>query len=403
LIHPTTPASQPPLMSATRATLVGAVLIALGPISLALYTPAMPTLAVAFGSTLAAVKLTMSLYFAGFSLSQLACGPLSDAFGRRPVNLAFMSLYLAASLLAAFAPTIEVLMVARLLQGVGAAAGVAIARAIVRDLFTGQESAKVMNAIGIFLAIGPAVSPTLGGLLLQIFGWRSIFDVMVIYGLAVMAMVVFILPETNRTPDRASAHPRGLVRSYGELLGQLRFMAPAITLGATVGCLYMLSTILPFVLIDRVGLTPTAFGYSMMIQTLSYLTGGLVVQRLLRVTDAGRLVAPGIGLCLVAAGLLIADLNLFAPTVFNVMGPIGIFAFGIAFVTPSLSTAALAPFPHMAGAAAALLGFCQMGGGLIGSIVSALMPDAVVALTIVLPAMALIAVVAHTIGRTARA
>ena len=117
-------------MSEARVGLIGALLCVVGPISMSLFTPAMPEIVHAFGTTEAAVKLTLSLYFAGFACAQLVCGPLSDGFGRKPVIYAFLAIYLVGSLAAVFAPTIQVLIAARVLQGVGAAAGVAIARAI---------------------------------------------------------------------------------------------------------------------------------------------------------------------------------------------------------------------------------------------------------------------------------
>ena len=127
-------AMQPaPLMSERRVSLIGAILAAIGPVSMALFTPAMPEIVHAFGTTEVAVKMTLSLYFAGFAFAQLVCGPLSDGFGRKPVIVAFMAIYLVASLAALVAPDIESLIAARFLQGVGAAAGVAISRAIVRD------------------------------------------------------------------------------------------------------------------------------------------------------------------------------------------------------------------------------------------------------------------------------
>src|SRR5690606_36087650 len=125
-----------PVMSERRASLICALIVMIGPISMALYTPAMPRLVEAFGTTEAMVKLTLSLYFAGFAVTQIVCGPLSDGFGRKPVTFAFMAIYLVASIAAVFAPTIEVLIAARFFQGVGAAVGTTVSRALVRDLFT---------------------------------------------------------------------------------------------------------------------------------------------------------------------------------------------------------------------------------------------------------------------------
>ena len=134
-------------MSEARTSVIGALLVAIGPISMALYTPAMPELVRAFGTDPALVKLSLTLYFAGFAVTQLVCGPLSDALGRRRTTVIFMILYIAGALVAVLAPTIGWLLAARLLQGVGASVGVATARAIVRDQFTGEASSRIMSTI----------------------------------------------------------------------------------------------------------------------------------------------------------------------------------------------------------------------------------------------------------------
>lgn len=385
-------------MTPTRTAWIGAILVALGPISMALYTPAMPALVAAFGTTIGTIKLTLTVYFAGFALAQLACGPLSDAYGRRPVTLAFMLLYVVASLVAFLAPTVEIMLAARFLQGIGAAAGVAISRAIVRDLFDGQEAARIMNTVGIMLALGPALSPTLGGLTLDLLGWHAIFGLMVLYGLAAVFVVHFVMPETNRAPDPSRVRPRGLVAAYAALLVEPRFVLPSVILGSSLGALYALGTMLPFVLVDRAGLTPTQFGLGMIAQSGSFAAGGLLVRRLLVKTDAGRLVLPGILIGLAAALVLAVLMRTVPPTFATVMIPIGVYAFSLALIMPGPSTSALAPFPHMAGAAAALLGFMQMGGGLVGSLVAALFGDPVAALGTILPAMMLIALAASLLG-----
>jgi DHA1 family bicyclomycin/chloramphenicol resistance-like MFS transporter len=185
-----------PLMSERRVGLIGGLMTAIGPISMALYTPAMPEIVRAFGTTEAMVKLTLTLYFGGFACAQLVAGPLSDALGRRPVTYAFMGVYCAGSLAALLAPNVGLLMLARFVQGIGASAGVAISRALVRDLFQGERSARIMNLIGIILAAGPAVAPTIGGVLLVAAGWRAIFVVMAGFGLTVMLVTATSMRET---------------------------------------------------------------------------------------------------------------------------------------------------------------------------------------------------------------
>jgi len=385
------PVAMPPLMSERRVAIIGAMLVALGPVSMALYTPAMPEIVRAFGTTEAAVKLTLSMYFAGFALAQLFCGPLSDGFGRRPVTVAFMGIYLIASTLALFSPNVHVLIAARFLQGVGAAAGIAISRAIVRDLFTNESSARIMNLIGIILAIGPAFSPVIGGVTMELFGWHAIFVLMVAFGAVIILIATFSLQETV-TRDLSRIRPMAILRSYKSLLASRSFMYPSLMLGGTVGALYTLATMLPFVLIERVGLTATQFGLSMLMQSGSYFFGSLAVRFIMPKLGSHALVPIGLGFVVLGSIAICALPLLFGPSFYTVMLPIASYAVGIAFVTPALTTAALAPFPHMAGAASSLSGFMQMGGGLLGSAVAVLIGEPILAIATVIPTMGLITV-----------
>lgn len=390
-----------PLMSQRRTALIGGALVAIGPISMALYTPAMPTLVEVFATTTSTIKLTLTTYFAGFAFAQLICGPLSDAFGRKPVALAFLTLYLAASLAALAAPSVEWMLVARAVQGVGAAVGIAISRAVVRDQYVGQTSARIMNTIAMILAIGPAISPTIGGLTLELLDWHAIFLAMVLFGLPLMGLVAFALPETNRAPDRSAIRPASLAKNYAMLLADMRFVRPALTIGLTLSLFYTMATMLPFVLIEHVGLSPSQFGYAMILQSGSFISGTIVTSRLLRRFDAVRLVPAGFVFMLAAAAFLAFVLPRLDPTLASVMGPVGLLAFGVAFVLPSLSTQAVAPFARNAGAASAMMGFLQMGGGLLGSLLAAALGDPLLALTTIVPAMPTAALIVYLGLRTA--
>jgi len=183
-----------------------------------------------------------------------------------------------------------------------------------------------------------------------------------------------------------------ILRSYRSLLGSRSFMYPSLMLGGTVGALYTFATMLPFVLIERVGLTATQFGLSMLMQSGSYFFGSLAVRFIMPKLGSHALVPIGLGF-VVLGGIAICALPLlFGPSFYTVMLPIASYAVGIAFATPALTTAALAPFPHMAGAASSLSGFMQMGGGLLGSSVAVLIGEPVLAIATVIPAMGLIAV-----------
>lgn len=193
-------------MTVRRTAILGAMLTSLGPVSMAIYTPAMPELVRAFSTTESAIKMSLTLYFGGFAIAQLVSGAMSDAFGRRKATILFLLIYLAGGALAAFAPSVEVLLAARLIQGIGASVGVTVARAVVRDQFSGHQAIGILNLIGIMLAVGPAAGPTIGGLSLLAFGWQSVFVLMLAFGLISITAIVFCLRETT-VPDRSRLRP----------------------------------------------------------------------------------------------------------------------------------------------------------------------------------------------------
>ncbi len=385
-------------MSERRVSLLGALLVAIGPVAMSLFTPAMPEIVQAFGTTEAAVKMTLSLYFAGFALAQLVCGPLSDGFGRKPVTFAFLGIFMVASLLAMLAPTIHLLIAARFLQGVGAAVGWSIARAVVRDLFTHDRAARIINLMALILGVGPAFAPTLGGVTMQLFGWHAIFILMFSAAVVMMVLVGLFMVETVQR-DLSRIRPKALIASYRTILGSRYFVLSSVVTAGTIGALYTQATVLPFILMERVGLTPTQFGAAMLMQSGSFFLGSLVVRQLLKRFGAYRILPAGLAFVAAGAVALAGGLRLFEPQFATVMGPVAFYAFGIAFVMPAMSTAALAPFPRMAGAASSMNGFFQMGGGLAGGIVCALIGDPLHAMATVIPGMGLMAIVAWLFWR----
>ena len=383
-----------PIMSTKRTAILGALLTALAPISMAIYTPAMPELTRVFATNESAIKLSLSLYFAGFALAQLLAGPASDAFGRRRASLVFLSVFLGGGLLAIFAPTIEVLLLARLIQGIGASVGTTVARAIVRDQFTGAEASSIMNLIGIMLAVGPALGPTIGGLSLAAFGWKSVFFLMAGLGAAAILSVMVFLRETT-VPDKSLIRPRRLLSAYSTLLTEPRFLLAALVLGGSIGALYAQATMLTFILINTVSMTPTAFGIGMLMQTGAYFFGSIALRYIAPRLGDRRSVM--LGLCFSGTGGLLILLSVFLipPSFFSIMGPVAVATVGIALLTPSMVTAALAPFPHIAGSASAMMGFIQMGSGFAGGTAASLIGSPLTGFGIVIPVMEFTAVASY--------
>lgn len=377
-------------MSELKVTLIGALLTAIGPLSLALYTPAMPALVDYFGSTNPVVQLTITLYFAGFAVTQLICGPLSDGLGRRPVILGFTLIYVLASVTILLTTSIEVMLAGRFLQGIGAAAGVAIARAIVRDVFADARAIKIMNLMGLFIAIAPAVAPTIGGATLEIASWQALFAMMAGIGVLIMAVTIFSLQETVER-DLSRIRPRALLAAYRTLLRHPYFMLASMVIACAIGAIYALATILPFVLMNQVGLSPTLFGVSQILQAGFYALGAMAVQVALRSLQPNSLIPIGLLLITVSSVIMLVLNVLHDPTFLNIMLPLSGFSFGVAFILPAMLTNTLMPFPHMAGAAAALTAFLQMAVGLATSALASAFSDPALALITLIPAAAAIA------------
>src|SRR5690606_21136022 len=198
--------------------------------------------------------------------------------------------------------------------------------------------ARIMNLTGLILAAGPALAPTIGGLTMELAGWQAIFLIMLTAGFAIVIVVQIFMHETVE-PDPSRIRPGSLLRSYGTLLATPYFVTSGLIVAGSVGALYTQATILPFILMDDVGLTPSQFGVGMLMQTGLFFAVSLSVRFLMRRTSAWRLVR--VGLSFIAAGSLLVPLLLnTAPLSFlSVMGPVGVYAYGIAFVMPAMLTA----------------------------------------------------------------
>lgn len=383
-----------------QVSLIGAAMATVGGFAITLYSPAMPSLVRAFGTDIPTINLSVTLYLLGYALSQLVVGSLSDAVGRRPVSTGFLALYLVATVLAVAAPNVAVLLVARMLQGVGTAVSQTIARAIVRDCYSGPTAARIMNTIGVALAIAPLIAPTLGGAIIELFGWHAAFLAMGLHGLVVLAMILTLLPETAPATGLDRLKPWSMLGDYLAVGSDARFARLTLLSGFVMGTIYAGQAMLPFVLIDRIGLSPVQFGLAMLIHSGSYTIGTQAFRVLHARFSPKRIIGIGIVLSLIGAAFLGTPLALGPPALLSVMVPIGMISFSVALIFPVATTAALEPFPEKAGAASALIGFAQIGCGLLGASAAALIGDPVRSLMIVYPSMVVAGVLSYwLIGR----
>lgn len=337
------------------------MVVALGPVSTDLYLPSLPAIREALGSDEPSVQLTLSGFLAAFALCQLVHGPLSDRYGRRPVLLGGLALYLAASVLCMLAPSIGWLIAGRFLQALGACVGPVVGRAVVRDVYGRERAAKVLAYMGAAMALAPAIGPVLGGLLQQWLGWQANFALMALFGLAAVVATGLLLGETNRHRNPEAMRPRRLVGNYRALVRDRTYLGYVAMLTAGYAGLFAFISGSSFVFIDYHRLSETAFGFCFAAAVLGYMAGTLLSGRLSGRFRLERLATVGAVLTAVA-GAAGAVLGLFGvDTIAAILVPMAVYMAGIGFVMPNATAGAIGPFPTMAGAAAALAGFCTFG------------------------------------------
>jgi len=338
---------------------------AIGPLALNIFIPSMPGLKATFATSPGVVQLTLTVYLAGLALCQLLYGPLSDRYGRRPMLIAGMALFVAASVACALATSIEMLILARGVQAVGGASGMILSRAIVRDMFSREKSASVIGYITMAWVVAPMVAPLIGGILDQHFSFRASFWLLAIIGAMVLAGAIASLPETNRNlqPDASLIR----TRVYGELLRNRAFRGYAATMsfGAAVFFLYL--AVAPFIIITVRGFSPVEYGMWTIVAALGYMAGNFASGRFSESIGNDRMIGYGNWLSL---GGAIAMLG-FAVAGFihpaSLFVPMAVCAFGNGLTIPNALTAAISVDPKNIGSGAGLAGFLQMTVGALAS------------------------------------
>jgi DHA1 family bicyclomycin/chloramphenicol resistance-like MFS transporter len=334
----------------------------LQPLSTDLYLASLPSMAGDFGVAPAAVQHTLSLFVIGFGSAQLVSGPLSDRFGRRPVLIGGLTLYLIASVACALAPSLALLVAARFAQAIGCCTGVVVARAIVRDAYTPAEGARVLAKASSLLALAPLLGPILGGYLQVAFGWRAAFVALTVAGLVVWIAALRRMRESHAQPDSDALLPGRLARSYLDVARNPAFWAYALPGTLSYASIFAFISGTPFVLIRVLGVPTEHYGYYFAFGVIGYLGGTLLCRRMIgrigmqRSLEIGTMIglAGGLGfLAMVFGGFGSAALVVGAQFVVMV-------AHGINF--PCAQAGSLAPFPDKAGAAAGLFGFISMLG-----------------------------------------
>lgn len=348
-------------------------LMAFGPLSIDTYLPAFPAIGADFGASAADVQRTLSLYFAGLAVGQVIYGPLADRYGRRAPLLAGMALYVVAAIGCALAPSLASLTAWRFVQALGGCSGMVITRAVVRDLFAPRDMARIFSQLMLVMGVAPILAPLLGSTLLSIFGWRGIFWALALLGLLCLLAQSLALPESLPVERRTKSGARTIVSTYLALARDPRFLAPVIGGGLLWSTMFLYIGGAPFVYMELHGVSPSAFGLYFGVNAAGMIGVAQVNARLLNRRSPGRLLRIGGAVVFMAGFALLIALATGWGGLPGVAVPIFFMLAALGFVGGNASSAALAPFPHAAGSASALMGTVQFGvGATAGAIAAAL-------------------------------
>lgn len=340
---------------------------ATGPLALNLFVPSMPGLVAVFGTDHATVQLTLSLYLIGVAVGQLVYGPLSDRFGRRPVLLAGIALYLGASAACALATGIGALIAGRVVQALGGCAGMVIARAIVRDAWDRDQATRVLAAVIAGMAVAPMVGPVIGGFLEEWAGWRAGFILIAAFGALVLAAGLKALPETHNDLTPLPG-PMALIHAYRGLLAKPAFLGYALLSTLSSAGFFAFLAGAPYATVEMLGRSPSEYGLLFVLLSVGYMAGNILVSRLIGRVSAERLMLVGMVLSLAGPVVTLALLPAGVFSVWSLYLPATVMCLGNGLVMPTSMTAAVSAEPRLAGTASGLLGFLQMG---LGAAVSA--------------------------------
>jgi DHA1 family bicyclomycin/chloramphenicol resistance-like MFS transporter len=331
----------------------------LGPFSISTYMPFFPELAEGLSASADAVQQSLSAYLAAFGLMMLFHGPMSDAFGRRPVILIGLLVYVAASVGAALSTSIGLLVVFRVLQGLSAGAGSIVGRAIARDLFDGAEAQRLFSHITMVFAVAPAVAPVFGGWLHQAFPWQSVFTFLAVFALIQLVTSYFHLPESLAHNRRDSLRPAALVKRYLSVGRTAPFWLLTLALSGNFAAFFLYIAAAPVFVPSTLELRPNQFGWLFIPAMSGVMLGAFLSGRAARRLGPQRTVRMGYAVMAVAVALNVGYNLAEPPSVPWAIAPIAIYTTGMAMATPGITLLTLDLFSSMRGLVSSLQGFAQ--------------------------------------------
>lgn len=341
----------------------------LGPFTMQILIPSLPVLAVALAVPYATIQLTLTLYLVGVALAQLAYGPLSDRYGRKPLLLGGLALYLVGCVAAALAPTAGWLIAARVAQAVGGCAGLVLGRAIIRDSYPREQAAAVLGYVSTAMAVAPMLSPIIGSLLHEHLGWRATMLACLLFGLPLLVAVRARLPETLARPAPLPGLG-GMVDAYRQLLRIPAFRAYCGLTACATSMFFSFAAGGPMVVVQGLGYAPTSYALAMMAISVGWSSGTFTSARLVQRLGTARMLRIGTLLTTAGGALAVALPLLMPPSLVLFFLPMALVALGNGMTQPSAIAAAISVRPQLAGTASGLLGALQMGAGALATVLA---------------------------------
>ncbi len=338
-----------------------------GVMAINLYAPSMPDIARGFATSGANVQLTVVVFLVAFAAAQLVYGPLSDRYGRRPVLLWGLSVFVVANLVCAVALSIEFLLAARVFQAVGACSGSVMTRAIVRDSYGREDAVKVMGYLAVGVGVGAAISPSIGGIIQATVGWRGGFIFLAVLAGLPVVVAWRVFKETHIDRDPRAGGGLRLFSNLAVLLRSRLFLGYALSVAFINGSFFAFLAAAPFILVDTLGQPPERVGLFLLYSTVGFLVGSLVGPRVVGRVGLDRVIVFGaISIFIVVS--VMAAIGLSGHLSINaVMIPMFLTGISSGFVFPPAAAAAVGVIPRMSGSASGLMGFIQLGMGAIGT------------------------------------
>ena len=341
------------------------------PLSIDMPLAGLPAIAAAFAEPEAKVQLVVGVFLAGFAMAQLVLGPVSDRFGRRPVLLAGLAVYALAGLACTQAESLSVLLPLRFVQGISACAGPVIARAIVADVYAGKAAQRAISIVTAGMGLAPIVAPMIGGVLMNFFNWPAVFITLSLTGVLLLSLVLVLLGETLPTPDPKALRFSRILVNYFTMLCSRPFMSFALPSLLSGGALFSFISAAPFVLIGQMGHAPVMFGVFFAMVMLGFITGASLSARISQTRTPAQMVRLGTAVMALGGVVMFASGLSGIEHALALVIPMAVIMMGTGLMRPNSIAGAMAGFRDRAGAASALLGFLQMGGGVLAGIVGA--------------------------------